>query len=172
MKFSCFKFIKSSDKTSLISNKKSSSLLRKKSAGHSVEQLEQLVDISARTSSWYLPNISQEKSAEILDPLMDGRFLIRQENGSMLLHLKDGEEMETLQLNLQKGGVSLPGGGKVFSNLSSLVVHHSIMKEGLRRTLVVAEDLDLDDSNVDFIDIDVDPAFSQLVASLQSKIKF
>ena len=178
MKFSCFKFIKSSDKKSLISSKKSSSsLLRQAESSHKEkeEALERLVDIAAQTSSWYLPNISYEKSVEILEPLADGRFLIRQENGSMLLHLKENshDDCKTLKLTPHKGEVSLPGSTKTFTNLSSLVVHHSIMKEGLSRTLVVAEDHSLDDSlNVDFIDIDVDPAFSQLVASLQTKIQF
>merc|ERR1712173_68178 len=147
----------------------------KKSTAHTNKtSLQQFIDINAQTSSWYLPNITAEKSADILEPLAVGRFVIRQfESNALLLHLKTGPTAsETHLIIVEKSGLcfaELPAdGAKFFSNLSSLVVHHSIMQESLPVALVVAEDAMSGDSDelVDFIDIDVDPEFSDLITKL------
>ena len=194
MKLPCFgiKFSKKSDQKQLLKNQmlhkeQSVSLLdnkqQKKTAAKSakvnncsLQNIADFVDIGAQTSSWYLPAVSAEKSAEILEALPAGRFVIRKFKNSFILHLRTpaaaDTPMQTYLLSTENGGVCFAGQNKTFSCLSSLVVHHSIMQEHLPTTLVVAEHQAADDSIIDFIDIDVEPDFSDLVSSLQTQIKF
>jgi hypothetical protein len=141
--------------------------------------LEQFIDINARTSSWYLPEVSAEKSAEILEALPVGRFVIRKSNNKLYLHLKHTADVSveplTYAITAKDNGISFAvAAGKHFSNISSLVVHHSIMPEALPVTLRIAEihDEELNSGDIDFIDIDVDPEFSDLVSRLKSNMTF
>ena len=127
------------------------------------------VDINAKSSSWFLPNVSEEKSAEILESLVPGRFLIRQVQNSFILHLRCEVGTESYLILVQDTGLRFSGADKQFSNLSSLVVHHSIMQEQLPTLLRVAEDIQ-EDEEIDFIDIDVDPEYNVLVSRLQTQL--
>ena len=182
MKFSCFKikFGAKSDQTNLLSNqlleKEQSCLIKETSAKKNKKVLnskpgiaQDCVDINAKSSSWFLPNVSEEKSAEILESLVPGRFLIRQVQNSFILHLRCEVGTESYLILVQDTGLRFSGADKQFSNLSSLVVHHSIMQEQLPTLLRVAEDIQ-EDEEIDFIDIDVDPEYNVLVSRLQTQL--
>ena len=188
MKLPCFglRFKKRrSDQTNLIQNqilqKEKTKLINpeEKSDLNNPDGLtfERFIDINALSSSWYLPNISEDKSTEILTPLVNGRFVIRRVETGLVLHLREQGRIRSYPLVLEPVGWRFAGEDKVFSNLSSLVVHHSIMQESLSTPLVVAEhrtkeEEQEEEEEVDFIDIDVDPEFSDLVSRLQNKINF
>lgn len=183
MKFSCFKikFGAKSDQRNLLSNqlleKEQSCLIKKKSVKKNKKVLnnskpgnaQDCVDINAKSSSWFLPNVSEEKSAEILESLVPGRFLIRQIQNSFILHLRCEVGTESYLILVQDTGLRFSGADKQFSNLSSLVVHHSIMQEQLPTLLRVAEDIQ-EEEEIDFIDIDVDPEYNVLVSRLQTQL--
>lgn len=134
--------------------------------------IEDFVDINAQTSSWYLPKTTAEKSAEILDALAPGRFVIRKFRNSLILHLRENAASDSYLLKVEAGGLSFAGQDKVFPTLSSLVVHHSIMQEHLPTPLLIAENENTEEEMIDFIDIDVEPDFTDLISKLQKQIKF
>jgi hypothetical protein len=194
MKFTCFKGLnlrrKSEERNLLLNNQQlisgSSEKLSKKAAIKSRKSetvakdninLDQFIDINAKTSSWYLPEISSEKCADILEALPVGRFVIRKSGNKLHLHLKHAVDAEpsVYLISPKQNGICFDTKNKHFSNLSSLVVHHSIMPESLPVNLRIAEIHDARDSDsdqIDFIDIDVDPEFSDLVMRLKSNMTF
>ena len=182
MKFSCFKikFGTKSDQRNLISNqllekeqscsiKQKSTKKKNKNVAVNSVNIEDCIDINAKSSSWFLPNVSEEKSDEILDPLVPGRFLIRRFQNSFILHLRCAVGTESFLIQVQDSGLKFSGQDKQFPNLSSLVVHHSIMQENLPTLLRVAEDIQKEEE-IDFIDIDVDPEYNILVSRLQTQL--
>ena len=191
MKFTCFKLRRKSDERTLLANQmviadKYVNLITKRSAKKKTEEsevllpavetasVEDFIDINAKTSSWYLPNVSAEKSAEILEALPVGRFVIRKSGNQLFLHLKYEADSEPKSFIIVPKENGLQFFSKHFSNLSSLVVHHSIMCEQLPTLLKVAEDVrdEVDNDLIDFIDIDVDPEFSDLVGKLKNHLTF
>jgi hypothetical protein len=83
------------------------------------------------------------------------------------------------------GGLCFEGHRKMFPNISALVVHHSIMREQLPALLALPRQQqlqqpgdnsshteELEEEEIDFIDIDCDAEFSELVSRLQGQVSF
>jgi hypothetical protein len=79
------------------------------------------------------------------------------------------------------GGLCFEGRTKTFRSLSALVVHHSIMQEHLPTQLLLNRDQSTEEQiqqneeeeeEIDFIDIDCDAEFSELVSRLQGQVTF
>ena len=140
-----------------------------------------ILDHLAEKSSWYQPHISRDLAVNILSHCPVGSFIIRHSttgpglaltlrvarslNGSGILHYL---------ISVSQAGFRIKGFTKVFSSLSALVVHHSVMKENLPCRLLIGDHHDSDGDSVrsddDFEDIDADPEYPQLVESLRRQL--
>ena len=85
-------------------------------------------------------------------------------NGSGILHYL---------ILVTEAGFRIKGFSKVFSSLSGLVVHHSVMKENLPCRLIVddgGDDTDQDsDKESDFADLDADPEYPGILNRLREQ---
>jgi hypothetical protein len=166
----------------------------------SANSLERFVDVSSRTAAWYVPNLSSTACTEALSaPTMrPGRFLIRptiafdddRSNSSsasleLFLRTESGavERYSIAAATGGRGGLRFEGHSKLFPTISALVVHHSIMREHLPALLALPRDWQRSDQvgeveeleeedEIDFIDIDCDAEFSELVSRLQGHVSF
>jgi hypothetical protein len=166
----------------------------------SANSLERFVDVSSRTAAWYVPNLSATACTEALNaPTMrPGRFLIRptiafnddrsnSSSASLELFLRT-ESGAVVRYSIVaatggRGGLSFEGHSKLFPTISALVVHHSIMREHLPALLTLPRDWqrnnevgeveeEMEEDEIDFIDIDCDAEFSELVSRLQGHVSF
>jgi hypothetical protein len=168
----------------------------------SANSLERFVDVSSRTAAWYVPNLSATACTEALSaPTMrPGRFLIRptiafddddRSNSSpasleLFLRTDSGGVVRysIVAATGGRGGLSFEGHSKLFPTISALVVHHSIMREHLPALLALPRDWqrkdeqmgeveeEMEEDEIDFIDIDCDAEFSELVSRLQGHVSF
>ncbi len=166
-----------------------------------LNSLERFVDVSSRTAAWYVPNLSATACTEALSaPTMrPGRFLIRptiafddnRSNSSsasleLFLRTESGAvaRYSIVAATGGRAGLSFEGHSKLFPTISALVVHHSIMREHLPALLALPRDWQrkddqvgeveeqMEEDEIDFIDIDCDAEFSELVSRLQGHVSF
>ncbi len=194
-------------------------LLANQLLGHSCDKLSAapapFIDVAARTSGWYAPLAGVESCRTRLQVTADKRqstsrgtknnFMVTHDNDNrlVLVVLQDGPKAASavhsiattpggLTLNYRAGGAASKAAGKVFPSLSALIVHHTIMREGLgcllvpgpppaaRRTAEGRDEADScgesgeeeDTDADDFIDIDSDQEFSDIVSHLQKQLTF
>lgn len=108
------------------------------------EQVRQEVEAEdLSTASWYQSGIIGKFSVEILKHQTPGSFIIHKashKSGNLILSLRVPSSSSKVVHHLivqSKNGYRLKGATKVFSTVTSLVTHHSVMAERLPVTLLL-----------------------------------
>lgn len=108
------------------------------------EQLKQEVEAEDLTSaSWYHCGIIGKFSVELLRHQTPGSFIIHKashKSGNFILSLRVPSTSDKVEHHLivqSKQGYRFKGATKVFSTVTSLVTHHSVMSERLPVTLLL-----------------------------------
>jgi SH2 domain len=164
-------------------------LMRSPSAAVKREVDAQFVDVHVQTAAWFASQLSATACEELLQTARTGRFLIRSVAEAsddvastplfeLFLRTDVGVQMYTISKS-SSGSLCFEGRTKTFRSLSALVVHHSIMREHLPIQLVLTRDQSTEEQmhqeeeeEIDFIDIDCDAEFSELVSRLQGHVTF
>jgi len=140
------------------------------------------VDSQTEQSSWYQPHLARDLAVKALADLEVGSFVVRNSrtqggSGCLALSLRVSRNYNSagvlhyLVLVTEKG-FRIKGFTKVFSSLSGLVVHHSVMQESLPcRLLLQAHTLQGEDrTDSDFADLDTDPEYPGLLTKLREQL--
>ena len=143
------------------------------------------VDQVTEVSSWYQPHLSRELAVKILAECPVGSFIVRNSqsqmsSGCLALTVRvprsfNGTGILHYLILVTEAGFRIKGFSKVFSSLSGLVVHHSVMKENLPCRLIVddgggEDDTDQDsDKESDFADLDADPEYPGILNRLREQ---
>lgn len=112
------------------------------------------------TSSWYQSGILGKFSEEILKHQTPGSFIIHKasrKSGNFILSLRVPSTSSKVIHHLivqSKQGYRLKGATKVFSTVTSLVTHHSVMAERLPVTLLLQKPYNLVRKNLENDDFD------------------
>ena len=96
------------------------------------------VDEMCKSQSWFVPSLTRKQSEEYLEREPAGSFVIRlgREKDYLALSLKSGDyEFVHHKIVHTPAGWTVSGCQKSFLSLSSMVLHHSILREGLPATL-------------------------------------
>merc|ERR1711874_227252 len=106
------------------------------------------VDHLTEQSSCYQPHLARDLAVKLLADSPEGSFMVTE------------------------AGFRIKGFSKVFSSLSGLVVHHSVMQESLPcRLLLDTDSQDSDqDKDSDFADLDEDPEYPGLLSKLREQL--
>merc|ERR1712004_296880 len=141
------------------------------------------VDSLSEASAWYQPHLPRDLAVKILSDCSVGSFIVRTSQsqvGSNCLALTvrvpksfNGTGILHYLIVVSESGFRIKGFSKVFSSLSGLVVHHSVMKEALPCRLVVGEEWsseDESDRESDFADLDADPEYPGLLSRLRAEL--
>lgn len=128
------------------------------------EKLKQEVEAEdLTTASWYQNGIIGKFSVEILKHQTPGSFIIHKashKSGNFILSLRVPSSSSKVVHHLiiqSKNGYRLKGATKVFSTVTSLVTHHSVMAERLPVTLLLQKPYTLDkktNENDDFYSLE------------------
>merc|ERR1712088_256113 len=104
------------------------------------------VDTISEASAWYQPHLPRELAVKILSDCSVGSFIVRTSqsqigSGCLALTVRvpksfNGTGILHYLILISESGFRIKGFSKVFSSLSGLVVHHSVMKEALPCRLV------------------------------------
>ena len=141
------------------------------------------VDQVTEQSSWYQPHLSRELAVKILAECPVGSFIVRNSqshmsSGCLAMTVRvpknfNGSGILHYLILVTEAGFRIKGFSKVFSSLSGLVVHHSVMKENLPCRLIVddgGDDTDQDsDKESDFADLDADPEYPGILNRLREQ---
>merc|ERR1712088_1187550 len=141
------------------------------------------VDTISEASAWYQPHLPRELAVKILSDCSVGSFIVRTSqsqvgSGCLALTVRvpksfNGTGILHYLIVISESGFRIKGFSKVFSSLSGLVVHHSVMKEALPCRLVVGEEdwsEDESDRESDFADLDADPEYPGLLSRLRAEL--
>ena len=140
------------------------------------------VDTISEASAWYQPHLPRELAVKILSDCSVGSFIVRTSqsqvgSGCLALTVRvpksfNGTGILHYLIVISESGFRIKGFSKVFSSLSGLVVHHSVMKEALPCRLVTGEDWSEDESDreSDFADLDADPEYPGLLSRLRAEL--
>ena len=141
------------------------------------------VDSLSEASAWYQPHLPRDLAVKILSDCSVDSFIVRTSQsqvGSNCLALTvrvpksfNGTGILHYLIVVSESGFRIKGFSKVFSSLSGLVVHHSVMKEALPCRLVVGEEWsseDESDRESDFADLDADPEYPGLLSRLRAEL--
>merc|ERR1712032_702917 len=124
------------------------------------------VDQATEQSPWYQPHLPRELAVKILAECPVGSFLVRNSqtqmsSGSLALTVRvprsfNGSGILHYLILVTEAGFRIKGFSKVFSSLSGLVVHHSVMRESLPCRLIIDKEWSEDESDreSDFADLD------------------
>ena len=102
--------------------------------------MEKIVDEDLRTATWFHNSKIGKLSEEILRHQNPGSFIIHQslqKSGNFILSLRTYLKVVHYTIIQSKRGYRLKGASKLFSTISSLVTHHSVMAEQLPLALIV-----------------------------------
>jgi len=142
------------------------------------------VDQVTEQSSWYQPHLPRDLAVKILSECPVGSFVVRNSqsqmsSGCLALTVRvprsfNGSGILHYLILVTEAGFRIKGFSKVFSSLSGLVVHHSVMKENLPCRLIVddgaGDDTDGDsDKESDFADLDADPEYPGILSRLREQ---
>ena len=142
------------------------------------------VDQVTEASSWYQPHLPRDLAVKILSECPVGSFVVRNSqsqmsSGCLALTVRvprsfNGSGILHYLILVTEAGFRIKGFSKVFSSLSGLVVHHSVMKENLPCRLIVddgnGDDTDQDsDKESDFADLDADPEYPGILSRLREQ---
>ena len=140
------------------------------------------VDSTAERSAWYQPHLPRDLAVTLLTPCTPGCFVVRNSqsqagNNCLALTVRvpksfNGTGILHYLIAVSEAGFRIKGFTKVFSSLSGLVVHHSVMKEALPCRLVIDDGCSEDDSDreSDFADLDADPEYPGLLTRLRAEL--
>merc|ERR1712080_12803 len=141
------------------------------------------VDSISEASAWYQPHLPRDLAVKILSDCSVGSFIVRTSqsqigSGCLALTVRvpksfNGTGILHYLIVVSESGFRIKGFSKVFSSLSGLVVHHSVMKEALPCRLVVGEEWsseDESDRESDFADLDADPEYPGLLSRLRAEL--
>ena len=146
------------------------------------------VDAACEQSSWYQPHLPRELAVKILAEGPVGSFIVRNSqsqmsSGCLALTVRvprsfNGTGILHYLILATEAGFRIKGFSKVFSSLSGLVVHHSVMRESLPCRLIIhtrEEEGDTDteerDKEGDFADLDADPEYPGILSRLREQLK-
>jgi len=139
------------------------------------------VDQVSEASAWFQPHLPRDIAVKILSDCSVGSFIVRNSqsqmsSGCLALTVRvprsfNGTGILHYLIIVSESGFRIKGFSKVFSSLSALVVHHSVMKENLPCRLLVEDDSSEDDSDreSDFADLDADPEYPGLLSRLREQ---
>ena len=102
------------------------------------QEILSFVDKNCKSQPWFVPSLTRRESEETLEKESPGGFLIRlgREKEYLALSFKSGEgEFVHHKILYTGSGWTISGCQKTFLSLSSLVLHHTILREGLPGTL-------------------------------------
>ena len=147
------------------------------------------VDNLTEQSSWYQPHLARDLAVRLLADSPVGTFLVRNSRTQGAGHLALSVRVPTTYstagilhylIMVTEAGFRIKGFSKVFSSLSGLVVHHSVMMESLPCRLVISapphhsdgeeEDEEEDDRDSDFADLEADPEYPGLLSRLREQL--
>jgi len=134
------------------------------------------VDAKTESSSWFQPHMSRDSAIELIKNAPSGTFVVRNSSshsssGCLAITLKvptsfnDSGVVHYL-IVINHAGFRIKGFTKIFKSLSELVIHYSVMKENLPCRLIQNEDIVVSDRDNDFVDLELDPEFPELVIRL------
>ena len=142
------------------------------------------VDQATEQSPWYQPHLPRELAVKILAECPVGSFLVRNSqtqmsSGCLALTVRvprsfNGSGILHYLILVTEAGFRIKGFSKVFSSLSGLVVHHSVMRESLPCRLIIDKEDDTDeesDKEGDFADLDADPEYPGILSRLREQFK-
>ena len=139
------------------------------------------VDSLTEQSSWYQPHLPRDLAVTLLADSPVGSFVVRncrsQSSGCLALSLRVPRSYNTAGvlhylILVTQAGFRIKGFSKVFSSLSGLVVHHSVMQEGLPCRLIITDSQqgEEEDRESDWADLDTDPEYPGLLSSLREQL--
>ena len=145
------------------------------------------VDNLTEQSSWYQPHLGRDLAVRLLADSPVGTFIVRnsrtQGAGHLALSVRVPRTYNTAGIlhyliMVTEAGFRIKGFSKVFSSLSGLVVHHSVMMESLPCRLLITspthhsdgEEEDDDDRDSDFADLEADPEYPGLLSRLREQL--
>ena len=143
-----------------------------------IKNINQNKVIEAKTlsASWFCPRMSRFQAENFLKNSPVGSFVVRNsssQNSSYVLSLRaPGVTVQHYLILSSQSEVKISGSKKVFSSLSSLVTHLSIMKEILPCRLTVSSpdseaETDGEEQEEDIIDLDCQPEMEEIVSQLK-----
>ena len=139
------------------------------------------VDNLTEQSSWYQPHLARDLAVKLLADSPEGSFVVRnsrsQGSGCLAISVRVPRTYNPAGIlhyliMVTEAGFRIKGFSKVFSSLSGLVVHHSVMQESLPcRLLLDTDSQDSDqDKESDFADLDEDPEYPGLLSKLREQL--
>ena len=144
------------------------------------------VDNLTEQSSWYQPHLARELAVRLLTDSPVGTFLVRNSRsqgatGHLALSVRVPTTYSTAGIlhyliMVTEAGFRIKGFSKVFSSLSGLVVHHSVMMESLPCRLLInappqhSDGEEEDDRDSDFADLEADPEYPGLLSRLREQL--
>lgn len=139
------------------------------------------VDNLTEQSSWYQPHLARDLAVKLLADSPEGSFVVRnsrsQGSGCLAISVRVPRTYNPAGIlhyliMVTEAGFRIKGFSKVFSSLSGLVVHHSVMQENLPcRLLLDTDSQDSDqDKESDFADLDEDPEYPGLLSKLREQL--
>ena len=143
-----------------------------------IKNINQNKVIEAKTlsASWFCPRMSRFQAENFLKNSPVGSFVVRNsssQNSSYVLSLRaPGVTVQHYLILSSQSEVKISGSKKVFSSLSSLVTHLSIMKEILPCRLTVSSpdseaETDGEEQEEDIIDLGCQPEMEEIVSQLR-----
>ena len=138
------------------------------------------VDNLTEQSSWYQPGLPRDLAVKLLADSPVGSFVVRnsrtQGSGCLAMSVRVPRSYNSAGILhylilVTEAGFRIKGFTKVFSSLSGLVVHHSVMQESLPCRLLLQPDSQdsEEDKESDFADLDEDPEYPGLLSKLREQ---
>ena len=146
------------------------------------------VDQVTEGATWYRPHLARDLAVRLLADSPVGSFLVRNSvtggPGHLALSVRVPRSYNSAGIlhyliMVTEAGFRIKGFSKVFSSLSGLVVHHSVMMESLPCRLVISsprhhsdgeEEDEEDDRDSDFADLEADPEYPDLLSRLREQL--
>jgi len=139
------------------------------------------VDSLTEQSSWYQPHLPRDLAVKLLADCPVGSFVVRNSRSQTSPCLAMSVRVPRTYnpagilhylIMVTEAGFRIKGFTKVFSSLSGLVVHHSVMQESLPCRLLLDTDSQdsEEDKESDFADLDEDPEYPGLLSKLREQL--
>ena len=178
-----------SQNTSNIKNSSSSSCSSSSCSSTSSKKAGGVVNLAfveplTEGASWYQPHLARDLAVRLLAEAPVGSFVVRNSRsqgatGHLALSVRVPRSYNQAGIlhyliMATEAGFRIKGFSKVFSSLSGLVVHHSVMMESLPCRLLIAapaqQHSDGEEEEEDFADLEADPEYPGILSRLREQL--
>ena len=136
-------------------------------------------------ATWYQPGLARDLAVRLLAEAPVGSFVVRNsrsqgDTGHLALSVRVPRTYNSAGIlhyliMVTEAGFRIKGFSKVFSSLSGLVVHHSVMMENLPCRLLISSptqhsDGEEEEEEEDFADLEADPEYPVLLSRLREQL--